>query len=212
MMAAIGAVMLITRTRNPRQVYDEVDWGLLIFFVGLFVIVGGAENAGLINHLFAAADRLNLQNAGVFTAITALLSNIVVSNVPAVMVLKSLVPSFHDPQAARDGKLGVVDRERPVRVVEQELDLAEVGRPAVGSACEEDVVRLLRAQLARAERAGRPADRVGDVRLAGAVRADDDADARLEAYLDRLGKRLEATELYRAEMHVAMTLPSLTDG
>ena len=49
------------------------------------------------NHLFAAADRLNLQSAGVFTAITALLSNIV-RNVPAVMVLKSLVPSFHDPQ------------------------------------------------------------------------------------------------------------------
>jgi Na+/H+ antiporter NhaD/arsenite permease-like protein len=98
MMAAIGAaLMLVTRTRNPRLVYDEVDWGLLVFFVGLFVIVGGAENAGLINHLFAAADRLNLENAGVFTAITALLSNIV-SNVPAVMVLKSLVPSFHDPQ------------------------------------------------------------------------------------------------------------------
>jgi Na+/H+ antiporter NhaD/arsenite permease-like protein len=98
MMAAIGAaLMLITRTRNPRLVYDEVDWGLPVFFVGLFVIVGGAENAGLIKDLFSAADRLNLQNAAVFTAITALLSNIV-SNVPAVMVLKSLVPSFHDPQ------------------------------------------------------------------------------------------------------------------
>ncbi len=98
MMAAIGAaLMLITRTRNPRLVYDEVDWGLLVFFVGLFVIVGGAENAGLTGYMFAVADRFNLQNAGVFTAVTALLSNIV-SNVPAVMVLKSLVPSFHDAQ------------------------------------------------------------------------------------------------------------------
>ncbi len=98
MMAAIGAaLMLITRTRNPRLVYDEVDWGLLVFFVGLFVIVGGAENAGLTGDLFAVAARLNLQNAGVFTAVTALVSN-VVSNVPAVMVLKSLVPSFHDAQ------------------------------------------------------------------------------------------------------------------
>jgi Na+/H+ antiporter NhaD/arsenite permease-like protein len=98
MMAAIGAaLMLITSTRNPRLVYDEVDWGLLVFFVGLFVIVGGAENAGLTKDLFAAADRFNLQNAGVFTAVTALLSN-VVSNVPAVMALKSLVPSFRDAQ------------------------------------------------------------------------------------------------------------------
>jgi Na+/H+ antiporter NhaD/arsenite permease-like protein len=97
MMAAIGAaLMLITRTQNPRQVYDEVDWGLLVFFVGLFLIVGGAENAGLTNDLGVVAERFDLQNNAIFTAITVLLSNIV-SNVPAVMVLKSLVPSFHDP-------------------------------------------------------------------------------------------------------------------
>jgi Na+/H+ antiporter NhaD/arsenite permease-like protein len=99
MVAAIGAaLMLITRTRNPRMVYDEVDWGLLVFFVGLFLIVGAAENAGLTHYLFALADRFNLQNTAVLTLMTALLSN-VVSNVPAVMVLKSLVPSFHDPRS-----------------------------------------------------------------------------------------------------------------
>ena len=32
MMAAIGAaLLLITRTVEPRRVYDEVDWGLLVF-------------------------------------------------------------------------------------------------------------------------------------------------------------------------------------
>ena len=97
MMAAIGAaLMLITRTRNPRLVYDEVDWGLLVFFVGLFLIVGGAENCGLTSHLFEIADRSNLQNAAIFTAATAVLSNLV-SNVPAVMLLKTLVPAFRDP-------------------------------------------------------------------------------------------------------------------
>ena len=98
MMAAIGAaLMLITRTREPRLVYDEVDWGLLVFFVGLFLIVGGAERAGLSQDLLTVADRFNLQNTGVLTGVTVLLSN-VVSNVPAVMLLKSLVPSFHDPR------------------------------------------------------------------------------------------------------------------
>ncbi len=97
MMAAVGAaIMLITRTRNPRLVYDEVDWGLLVFFIGLFLIVGGAENAGLTRYLFDIANRFNLQNAGIFTATTAILSNIV-SNVPAVMVLKTLIPGFSDP-------------------------------------------------------------------------------------------------------------------
>ena len=99
MMAAIGAaLMLITRTREPRLVYDEVDWGLLVFFVGLFLIVGGAERAGLNYDLFALAQRLNLQDVGIFTGVTALFSNIV-SNVPAVMLLKSVVPSFHNPRS-----------------------------------------------------------------------------------------------------------------
>ena len=97
MMAAIGAaLMLITRSRNPRLVYDEVDWGLLVFFVGLFLIVGGAQNSGLTGYLFEIAERFNLQNAGIFTIVTAALSN-VVSNVPAVMLLKTLVPAFHNP-------------------------------------------------------------------------------------------------------------------
>jgi Na+/H+ antiporter NhaD/arsenite permease-like protein len=97
MVAAVGAaLMLITRTRNPRQVYDEVDWGLLVFFVGLFVIVGGAENAGLTGHLLGFAEQTNLENPAIFTVVTAALSN-VVSNVPVVMLLKSLVPSFRDP-------------------------------------------------------------------------------------------------------------------
>jgi Na+/H+ antiporter NhaD/arsenite permease-like protein len=99
MMAAVGAaLMLITRSREPRQVYDEVDWGMLVFFVGLFVIMGGAENSGLTGDLLTFADRFNLQNTAVFTAVTACLSNIV-SNVPAVMLFKTIVPSFRDPHS-----------------------------------------------------------------------------------------------------------------
>ena len=100
MMAAIGAaVLLITRTLDPRKLYEQVDWGLLVFFVGLFLIVGGAETAGMIDKLLWVARHWNLQHSAVFTVITALLSNIV-SNVPAVMLLKSLVPGFANAHTA----------------------------------------------------------------------------------------------------------------
>ena len=57
LVAAVGAaIMLITRTRDPHLVYEEVDWGLLVLFVGLFLIVGGAENAGLTG-TFATSRR-----------------------------------------------------------------------------------------------------------------------------------------------------------
>ena len=96
-MAALGAAsMLITRSRDPQQVYKQVDWGVLVFFVGLFVIVGGAEESGLAGILLHAAQSWNLQNAGIFTAVVAGVSNLV-SNVPAVMLLKSAVPGFAAP-------------------------------------------------------------------------------------------------------------------
>jgi Na+/H+ antiporter NhaD/arsenite permease-like protein len=106
LVAALGAAtMLITRERDPREVYGQVDWGLLVFFVGLFLIVGGAENAGLMTRILGWGHRWNLESAGTFTVATALFSN-VVSNVPAVMLLKSLAPhivSHHgsaNPQTA----------------------------------------------------------------------------------------------------------------
>ncbi len=100
MMAAVGAaLLLITRTVEPRKVYDEVDWGLLVFFVGLFIIVAGAERAGLTASLLQPIAMWDLHRIPIFVAVTATLSNIV-SNVPAVMLLRTLVVSFPDPHAS----------------------------------------------------------------------------------------------------------------
>jgi Na+/H+ antiporter NhaD/arsenite permease-like protein len=96
-MAAVGAaILLITRTTEPRLVYDEVDWGLLVFFIGLFIIVGGAERAGLTAKLLQPFAAWNLHRIWIYSSLTVVLSNIV-SNVPAVVVLKSIVPGFPDP-------------------------------------------------------------------------------------------------------------------
>jgi Na+/H+ antiporter NhaD/arsenite permease-like protein len=97
MMAAIGAaLLLITRTVEPRHIYDEVDWGLLVFFIGLFIIVGGADRAGLTASLLRPGASWNLHRLPIFVPATVALSN-VVSNVPAVMLLRTIVPGFPDP-------------------------------------------------------------------------------------------------------------------
>jgi Na+/H+ antiporter NhaD/arsenite permease-like protein len=97
MMAAIGAAaLLITRTVEPRTVYDEVDWGLLVFFIGLFIIVGGADRAGLTANLLRPIEAWNLHRLPILVGATAFLSNLV-SNVPAVMLLRTVVPSLPDP-------------------------------------------------------------------------------------------------------------------
>ena len=117
-------------------------------------------------------------------------------------------------EAARNRDLAEVDlvAEAPVVVVEDELHLAVVGSGPGRRAAEEDVVGLLRPELRRCQRSCGPDDRVGDVRLPGAVRADDDGHPRLELQLDRVDERLEAADPDGLEMHVPRTLTARADG
>lgn len=97
LVAAIGAAILLLNPEfHPREIYGEVDWALLVFFTGLFLIVGAVEQAGIAQQLLLIAERLNLHDPWIFAGITTLLSNIV-SNVPAVMLLKSLAAQYGNP-------------------------------------------------------------------------------------------------------------------
>ena len=40
-----GALLLLTRKLKPGKVYHEIDWPLLLMFVGLFIVVTGLETA-----------------------------------------------------------------------------------------------------------------------------------------------------------------------
>lgn len=44
--AAGGALLLVRRTREPKDVYGDVDWSLLLLFLGLFLIIGGVASQG----------------------------------------------------------------------------------------------------------------------------------------------------------------------
>ena len=68
-------------------------------FVGLFIIVAGAQHALLTPDLLAAANRLHLDQVPALSAVTAALSN-VVSNVPAVLVLRPFVDALHHRDTA----------------------------------------------------------------------------------------------------------------
>jgi Na+/H+ antiporter NhaD/arsenite permease-like protein len=50
-----AAVLLVITRASPERVFHEVDWPTLIFFTGLFIIVGTAEHAGMIDILSRAA-------------------------------------------------------------------------------------------------------------------------------------------------------------
>jgi Na+/H+ antiporter NhaD/arsenite permease-like protein len=94
-----GALLLFTRRVKADKVYREIDWTLLLMFVGLFIVVTGLESAVLTKEMVAAVATLNLDAVPALSAITAGLSNLV-SNVPAVLVLKPFVDAAPDPERA----------------------------------------------------------------------------------------------------------------
>jgi Na+/H+ antiporter NhaD/arsenite permease-like protein len=95
----IGGLLLLTRRLKSERVYAEIDWSLLLMFVGLFVIVAGAEHALLTPDVLALASLLHLDQVPALSLVTALLSNLV-SNVPAVLVLRPFVDALHDRDTA----------------------------------------------------------------------------------------------------------------
>jgi Na+/H+ antiporter NhaD/arsenite permease-like protein len=97
--AAGAAALLVTRRVKPERVYRQVDWDLLVLFVGLFVVIAGVRHAGLTDKLFAALEPLGIGTTVGLAAVTAILSN-AISNVPAVMLLMHVVPGFADPGKA----------------------------------------------------------------------------------------------------------------
>ncbi|MCE5287557.1 MAG: anion transporter [Pelosinus sp.] len=90
--ASLGAaILLMTRRVKPNKVYTSVDFNLLVIFIGLFIIVAGAEKSGLAAYVLAQFSLSGVNNLGMFAAITVGLSNIV-SNVPAVLLLRLIIP------------------------------------------------------------------------------------------------------------------------
>ncbi|PWU05895.1 MAG: anion transporter [Terriglobia bacterium] len=94
-----GALLLVTRRVKPERIYQEIDWGLLVMFIGLFVLIAGLEKTAVETDMFAAASRYHLERTLSLTAFTAVLSNLV-SNVPAVLVFKGFIPHLPDSTRA----------------------------------------------------------------------------------------------------------------
>jgi Na+/H+ antiporter NhaD/arsenite permease-like protein/uncharacterized membrane protein (UPF0127 family) len=100
--AAAGAVLLllIGGIRSER-ILEGVDWTLLLFFSGLFVVMHGVEVSGLaesvISRMGDVSSGSTLGRIAGLSAVSAVLSNLV-SNVPAVMLLKPLTASLGEGQ------------------------------------------------------------------------------------------------------------------
>jgi Na+/H+ antiporter NhaD/arsenite permease-like protein len=101
LVAMAGAsVLLLISGRAAAVVLARVNWTLLAFFAGLFIVVRGLEETGLVADLVEAVQPMYGSSLAtqtpVFTAVTVVASN-VVSNVPFVVLARGIVPTLADP-------------------------------------------------------------------------------------------------------------------
>jgi Na+/H+ antiporter NhaD/arsenite permease-like protein len=93
-LVALGAaaVLLLDRVR-PEKVYRQVDWGLLVMFAGLFVVVHAFEVHVIRPRHLEEWGPLQRDPVWLLSLVSAGLSN-VVSNVPAVLLFKPTIQAM----------------------------------------------------------------------------------------------------------------------
>jgi Na+/H+ antiporter NhaD/arsenite permease-like protein len=90
-IAMFGAVLLLLLSRMElHPILAEVEWPTIFFFVGLFILVGGIEEIGLLDRIANEAVSLTGGNV-ILTALVLLwfagLASALVDNIPAVATL-----------------------------------------------------------------------------------------------------------------------------
>ncbi|HEY9647049.1 MAG TPA: anion transporter [Chroococcidiopsis sp.] len=82
-----AALLLLTRRLKPNRILQSLDWNLLVLFSGLFILTDCTQRLNLLQPLIGWVT-----NTASLLGVSVLLSNLV-SNVPAVLLLSSLIPA-----------------------------------------------------------------------------------------------------------------------
>jgi Na+/H+ antiporter NhaD/arsenite permease-like protein len=92
-LSAAAAALVWVRP-NVREVLERVDWPVLVFFMGLFVMVGGLEAAGVfepIAEALAPIGHTNPRLLGVVIIWVVAALSALVDNVPVTIAMISLL-------------------------------------------------------------------------------------------------------------------------
>ena len=93
-----AAVILVLANQPPAESFAGVDWALLMFFAGLFVVVAGVSKSevGLLSDYLPAVlrDTNSFQGLLQFSVVSVVGSNLF-GNVPFVMLLRDWVSHAH---------------------------------------------------------------------------------------------------------------------
>ncbi|MBI4198565.1 MAG: anion transporter [Chloroflexi bacterium] len=86
-----GVAAMLLSGIKPSEVIQKVDWVLLLFFGGLFVVIGGARQAGVLDLLLDRVDVTSTVGGIVSIHAVSAVASQLVSNVPLTVLMIPLV-------------------------------------------------------------------------------------------------------------------------
>ncbi len=88
----IAIVTLITAGRHIPEILKKVDYKTLLFFIGLFIVVGGLEQTGILELIAGLIGKLSGGNAHIMVAIIIWVSAIASAFVDNIPFAATMVP------------------------------------------------------------------------------------------------------------------------
>ncbi len=86
-----GALSLLLTMEDPKKAFEAVEWPTLVFFIGLFILVGGLDKTGLLKDLAEGLSSLS-SNPIVAAAIILWVSGITSSFVDNIPITAAFIP------------------------------------------------------------------------------------------------------------------------
>ncbi len=89
-----GLLLLLSKTKTPHKVLAEVEWPVIFFFIGLFVMVGGLVKVGVIKELskeVLAITHGNMMSTSMLVMWFSAFASAVVDNIPYVATMNPLI-------------------------------------------------------------------------------------------------------------------------
>ena len=104
----IGALTLLTSRKNIGKIMKSVDYKTLLFFVGLFVVVGGLEETGILEQIAEFIGRISGGNVKLMVAIIIWISAIASAFVDNIPFAATMIPVIRSLSAAQGVGLSVL--------------------------------------------------------------------------------------------------------
>ncbi len=92
----MASVLMLWAKENPERILERVEWTTLMFFLGLFVVIGGLEHSGVfedVAHMVAGIIKDPIIGILILGPFAAIISGIV-DNIPFTMAMSYVLIDF----------------------------------------------------------------------------------------------------------------------